>query len=144
MAAAWAKVTDIRDDQLPNTDDFLKGVTDADAYLSQKISDASDEAGTYLMKYKFFFPGWTADTVPAKVRAVVATIAVFYVTSRVAKLAPTMEQKTTWERNYDRAIAWLKDVQGGKAELDVVWPAASDATSGHRAVVGGTRVPELG
>ena len=139
--AIWAEMTDIRDDQLPNTDDFLGGIADKDAYLTQKLKDATDEAASYLMRYKFFFAGWTAGTVPAKVRAVVTTIAVFYITSRLTKLAATTEQKTTWERNYDRAIAWLKDVQAGKAELDVVWPMAADATSGHRAVVGAAAPP---
>jgi len=141
MADRWAEITDLRDDQLPNTDDFLTGVTDADAYLTRKLENATDEAKSYLMRYHFFFGGWTATTVPAKLRDAIGTIAVHYITSRNTKLALTTQEKTTWERNYDRAIAWLKDVQAGKAELDVVWPMASDSTSGHRAVVGGPSAP---
>jgi phage gp36-like protein len=144
MADAWATVGDIQDDQLPDAADFLAGVSDQDAYLTTKIENATDEAKSYLMRYHHFFSGWTATTVPRKLRDAVVTIAVHYVTSRNTKLALTTQEKTTWERNYDRAIAWLKDLQAGRADLDVEWPMATDATSGHRASFGGTRRPELG
>ena len=144
MADCWAEVTDIRDDQLPDADDFLGGIADKDAYLEVKLENATSEAKSYLMRYHFFFAGWTPSTVPRKVRDAIVSIAVHYITSRVTKLASTTLEKTTWERNKDDAIKWLEKVQTGKAELDVVWPMASDATSGHRAIVGGTRTPELG
>ena len=141
MAEAWAVVADIRDDQLPSADDFLGGIGDKDAYLTMKIENATDEAKSYLARYRFFFAGWTYNTVPRKLRDAVVTIAVHYITSRNTKLALTTQEKTTWERNYDRVLAWLKDLQKGNAELDVVWPMANDATSGHRAVVGGPSAP---
>ncbi len=141
MADAWATVGDIKDDQLPNAADFLGGITDHDAYLTQKIEEATDEAKSYLMRFHHFFASWTATTVPRKLRAAIVTVAIHYVTSRITKVALTTQEKTTWERNYDRVISWLKDLQKGAADLDVEWPMASDDTSGHRMVVGGPSAP---
>lgn len=125
---------------MPNADDFLAGIAGPDArnaYLTLKLENATDEAKSYLMRYHYFFAGWTATTVPRKVRDCIVTIAVHWITSRNTKLALTTQEKTTWERNYDRVIAWLEKVQRGAADLDVVWPMATDSTSGHRAAIGG-------
>ncbi len=143
MANDWAAQADI-EHQLPNVADFCSDLADGNAYIAEKITQASDRARSYLNTYHYFFASWVATTVPTAVKSAVVAIAVHLITSRKTKLAANALEKTTWERDFDDAIAWLKDVANGKATLDVEWPLATDATSGHRAVVAGTRTPELG
>jgi phage gp36-like protein len=141
MGNAWATVGDVRDEQLPDADDFLTGVTDTGSYITAKINEASDLARTYLSRYSYFFSSWTATTVPAALRKAVVDIAIHYITSRPTKLARTTLEKTTWERNYDNAIAWLEKLAKGTAELDVQWPNENPLVSGHRCAMATGRRP---
>jgi phage gp36-like protein len=136
VSTAWCTDAEIQE-QLPDWEQFLKDVPNQSGYLTRKIEEASEEARGYLGRYHQFFDEWTATTVPAKIRGCVVDIGIHNVASRRTKLMPVDIEKTLWERNYERAIAYLRDVSSGKVELDVDWPNTIGDTGGHRAVIAG-------
>jgi phage gp36-like protein len=131
--SAWCTSAQILE-QLPDLDTYTDGATDEAAYVARKIAEASDEAKSYLGRYQHFFAAWDA-AAPDAVRNAVLAIAIQRITMRRARLMDDPDA-SPYERDYQRAIAWLRDVSAGKAELAVDWPNREER-GGHVAVIAG-------
>jgi phage gp36-like protein len=74
---------------------------------------------------------WQSNAPEAVVRAV-AAIACHDIAAASGNLAPQDLEDSPWQRGYDDAIKWLREVGSGSAELNVDWPNVQES-SGHRA-----------
>lgn len=131
--SAWCTATQILE-QLPERDTYTSGAADPAAYLARKIEEATDEAKSYLGRYCSFFATWDT-AAPDAVRNAVLAIAIYRVTMRRARLRDDPDA-SPYQRDYERAVAWLRDVSAGKAELTVDWPNREER-GGHVAVIAG-------
>jgi phage gp36-like protein len=102
---------------------------------------ATDFAASYLMRYRDFFTAWESAP-PDAVAKAVATIAVKDLAQASGNLAPGDLEESPWEREYKRALSWLRDVSSGAAELCVDWPGSQEP-SGHRAYISTRKAGEL-
>lgn len=133
--SAWCTEQQLRE-QLPDLDALASGAPDETAYIARKIAEATDEVKSYLGRYLDFFDAWDS-AAPDAVRNAVLTIAVQKVTMRRARLMEDPDA-SPYERDYQRAIAWLRDVASGRAELAVDWPNREER-GGHVAYVAGAK-----
>ena len=133
--SSWCTEEQLRE-QLPDLDTYASGATDETAYIARKIAEATDEAKSYLGRYLSFFDAWDA-AAPDAVRNAVLAIAIQRIVMRRARLADDPDA-TPYERDYQRALSWLRDVSAGRAALAVDWPNREER-GGHVAYVAGSK-----
>jgi len=131
--STWCTEGQLRE-QLPDIDALTEGAPNVADYVTRKIQEATDEAKSYLGRYYDFFTTWDS-ACPDAVRNAVLAIAIQRIAMRRARLMDDPDA-SPYERDYQRAIAWLRDVSSGKAELAVDWPNR-DERGGHVAVIAG-------
>lgn len=131
--SAWCTEAHITE-QLPDLKSYIDGAADETAYVARKIAEATDEVKSYLQRYYDFFTTWDG-AAPDAVRDAVVTCAIKRLIMRRARLMDDPDN-SPFERDYQRVIAWLRDLAAGKAALDVDWPNR-DERGGHVAVIAG-------
>src|SRR5512146_913695 len=113
----WCARADL-DAQMNNLEAWLQKAPEDDAYY---IKAATDEAASYLARYREFFAGWDDAQAPDKMKQAVAAIAVRAIAGASGNLAPNALSESIWERNANAALKWLRDLATGVAELYVDW-----------------------
>lgn len=121
-------------------EDWLAKAPQDDVYY---IAAATDEAASYLSRYRDFFVAWDGAAGPDKLKQVVAAIAVRAIVGASGNLAPGAIEESIWERNAKDALKWLRDLATGVAELYVDWNLPQEEQAGHRACMS-LRTPREG
>jgi phage gp36-like protein len=119
-----------QDELIQLTDDTNSGEVDSDV-VSGVLEEASGRVDSYC-RDRYKTPLQQSDTV----KGLTLDIAVYLLFSRRrnAKLHETIRQR------YEDAIAWLKDISQGKAQLDQPQSAATPQTSLGTAVTSGKKL----
>lgn len=127
----WCQESDL-DAQMADLDAWLDRASGTSAYY---IGLATDEAASYVGKYRRFFASWDSGNAPDALKKAVAALAVMEIAAASGNIAPGDLDESVWERKAQRARAFLRDLSTGTADLYVEWGIADDDQGGHRACV---------